>query len=55
MNVVVWSKFFKGVFQARLDGRLRARCGENALRRLKKSDTHERRTLSSVKRVRGTL
>ena len=39
----------------RLDGLLMARCGENALRRLKKNDTHERRVLSSVKRVRGAF
>ena len=46
---------FQRRFQARLDARLRARRGENALRRLKKSDTHERRTTSSVKCVRGAL
>ena len=37
---MITTKVFKGVFYARL----RARRGENALRRLKKSQTHDRRT-----------
>ena len=53
MYVCVCISVLKGVFQARLKVRINARGSKKSLKALKKWATHQKRTLSSARLLKG--